>query len=601
MIGDAIELERSAIDEVVADRTIVDVLARNAEAFGDRTAISWRAGSSWERLTWQEYREKVLHVAAGLIEAGCRPGDRIAIMAGNRPEHVLADLGALHAGATPVTVYSTLAPDQIAFVARHSRATMAVVEDEATLRRWSAVRSAAPDLATIVVIDSAPADEIGVLSWSVLLDSGAEARRRNQQALADRVGSVSQADLATLIYTSGTTGEPKGVAITHHNVLWTVETMRQAVALPEHPRLISYLPLAHIAERMATHYLGLWVVGQVAYCANLAAVMGMVRDVEPHMFVAVPRIWEQIHRRLTARLGGEADPRKRALTERAIGRGREAVDGELTARARAELLLLDRLVLRRIRRELGLGEAVVAVTTAGPIDVELIKEMRALGLPLHELYGMTECSGPATTNLPGHDRIGSVGRAFAGVGITLASDGELLISGGNVAAGYFRAPEATAKVFGIDGWLRSGDLATIDEDGYVYIVGRKKDIIVDAAGKNISPVSIEQLLKRHSIVAEACVAGDRRPHLVAVISVDGVDAAHLGPDAVADAVAAAVADTNQRVSNVERIRRYEVVADQWSPENGLMTPSLKLRRAAVLEHYSDLIDAMYGDRRANDL
>lgn len=602
MMAGPLELERKAIDDAVDDRTLVDVLARNAIESPTAPAIAWREGGSWRRYAWSEYRQRALAVAAALMDLGVEAGERVAIMAGNRPEHVLADLGAIHAGATPVTVYSTLPEDQLAYVAGDAGAVVAIVEGAGLLARWTAVWSELPTLRHVVVLDTdLPAGTTGsVLTWESFIAQGDMRLAQDPPAVEERAGIVDPSSTATLIYTSGTTGVPKGVVISQRNVLWTLETMSRAIDLPDRARFVSYLPLAHIAERMASHYLGMWTTGEVTYCANVGAVMGIVREIEPHLFVGVPRIWEQVHRRLLTKLDGEDDLRRRALVQRALDKASDALDTRPSILRRLELAALDRAVLSKIRTELGMSRLVMAITTAGPIDPEIIRFFQTIGVPLHELYGMTECSGPATTNIPGHGRIGTVGRSFAGVEVDVLEDGELVIRGGNVAAGYERAPGATAEVFGADGWLRTGDLAEIDDEGYVSIVGRKKDIIVNAAGKNISPVAVEQRLKRHDIVGEVCVVGDRKPHLGALVVPDGDAVAALtGTDQVdpdderiVAAIQAAVDEANEHLAPVERIRRFRVVADEWSPDSGVLTPSMKLRRNVVAERYASLIDEL---------
>ena len=601
MLSSALDLEREAIAEAIGVLTLVDVLARNSTASPHQTAISWRRGGTWHHLTWSEYRDRVVSVAAGLIALGVGVGDSVAIMAGNRSEHVIADLAVVHAGATPVSVYSTLAPGQVRHVAGHCGAVVAVLEGPSELAKW--VDLELPDLASIVLL-SGTSDDSRVVSWGAMIERG----KAHVAEVAGRAGAVTPESVATLIYTSGTTGEPKGVVITQRNVVWTLAVMEQALSLPDHPRLVSYLPLAHVAERMATHYLGLWLAGEVTYCATVAAVMNVVKVVRPHLFVGVPRIWETIHQRLTSKLEAETDPRKKALADRALAAGVARVDGSASVVMRATGLALDRLVSEKIRLELGLDRASLAITTAGPIDPDLIRFFRALGIPLHELFGMTECCGPATVNLPGYDRLGSVGRALPGVEVSLAPDGELLIRGGNVADGYHKAPEASAATFDPAGWLRTGDLAKIDPDGFVWIVGRKKDLIVTASGKNIAPVPIELQLLRHPLVAHACVVGDQRPFLVALLALDpettaawaterGIEPAGAvdHPDMRA-ALGDLVDRVNESVSAVERIKKFHVIAEEWSPETGEVTPSLKLRRMAVVERYAADLDALYPDR-----
>ncbi len=566
--------ERQALDELIDGVTLVDVLARNVAEAPDDVAISWRAGGESRDLTWQQFSESVWRVAAGMIAAGIEPGDTVAVMMGNRPEHVIADLAAVHAGAIPISVYETLAPAQVAYVTGNAQVKAAIFEADRT-----AVWRDTPVPIKLTLEDD----------WDALV------AHDRSPAVADRAAAVDADSIATLIYTSGTTGDPKGVVITQRNVLWTLAAMGQALDLPARPRLVSYLPLAHIAERIASHYLGLWLLGHVTYCATPAAIMNVVRGARPHLFVGVPRIWETLHQRVETRLAGLDDRRR----QQAIAAARAAQAALLDHPNPATAVLArmaDRLVLRKVRAELGLDEARLAITTAGPIQPEVIRSLRTLGLPLHELFGMTECTGPATTNLPGNDRIGSVGRSLAGVEVTTAPDGELLIRGGNVAAGYHRADEATAATFDADGWLRTGDLAEIDDEGYVTITGRKKDIIVTASGKNVAPASLELALSAHPMVAHACVVGDRRPFLVAVLALDPENTEGLASDEVVAEIEQHVARVNESVSHVEQIRKYVVVEEHWSPESGEVTPSLKLRRRIVIDRYADIIEGLYPSR-----
>ena len=606
MLNDALTMERNTIEDAVGGLTLVDVLARNARSYPDRPAIAWRESGKLEHLTWQEYRSQVLAIAVGLLELGVEPGDAVAIMAANRPEHVIADLGAVHARATPVTVYSTFAPAQVAYVADDCKAKVAIVEDAETAKLWLSIRHDLPALDHIVVLGGDAPE--GASTWSELLESGRARLGADPVSIENVTAGVQPHDLATLIYTSGTTGEPKGVELSQANVLWTLETMGMAVDLPAHPKLVSYLPLAHIAERAASHYLGMWLVGEVTYCSNVASIMNVLRVVRPHLFVGVPRIWEKLYQRVWVKLDGEEDPRRRRLTELAIESGRQVLDAEqfgekpspLTA---AKLAGLDRLVLSRIRSELGFDQLSTAITTAGPIDRHIVAFFRSVGVPLHELYGMTECCGPVTSNVNGFDKLGTVGRPLAGVEIRVDSDGELLIRGGNVTPGYYRDEEATAAAIDEEGWLRTGDLGTIDREGYLTIVGRKKELIVTAGGKNIAPVHLEHLLQRHPLVGHACVVGDRRPYLVAVLALDPEQLAAAFGDTEAPvvelpevqaAVEAAVAAANAEVARVEQVKKYALVADDWTPESGLLTPSFKLRRSIVQDRYRDLIDALYG-------
>jgi len=597
VLDNVLSLERQAIDEAVEGLTLVDVLARNARSHPTTVAIAWRVQGTEHQLTWDEYRLRVMAATAALVERGVEPGDVVAIMIGNRSEHVIADLAAIHAGAIPVSVYSTLAPNQIAYIANHCSAKVAILESEAVAAEWQELDI--PSLETYVVLRRSPDSEARreVVAWEDFEESGRLAFASDSAGIERRAAEVTAEDVATLIYTSGTTGTPKGVSMSHYNLLWTAESMSMAIDLPESPRLVSYLPLAHIAERAATHYLGMWLIGQVTYCANVAAIMNVLKDVRPHLFVGVPRIWEKVADRLRGRLRAIDDPRRKRLVETAMAEAAK-VDGEAMGfKGQA----LDRLVLSKIREELGFGDLRMAITTAGPIDPDLIRFFRSVGVPLYELYGMTECCGPATTNIPGYDKIGSVGRAFTGVEVRIDDVGELFLRGGNVASGYYRDSEATALAFSADGWLRTGDLAQVDENGFVTIVGRSKELIVTSSGKNIAPVHLEQLLSREPLIGQVCVMGDKRAYLTAVIAIDRDaltrDMAALGDPAshpeVEERVALAVAAANGEVAKVEHIKKYVVVNDEWTPETGELTPSFKLKRRVVHEKYADAIADLY--------
>lgn len=589
MLDDVVALERQAIDEVVEGLTLVDVLARNARSHAGNLAISWHSQGNDHSLTWAEYRLRVMAVAAAMMEAGVGRGDQVAIIMGNRAEHVIADLAAIHAGATPVTVYSTLAPNQISYILDHCEAKLVLVETSATADLVAGLQI--DSVRKIVTVRSHPGEGAMFVHWEAFEERGRALFAQDSREVERQAASVSSEDLATLIYTSGTTGTPKGVAVTHHNVLWTVETMRLAVDLPASPRLVSYLPLAHIAERAATHYLGMWLTGQVTYCANVAAIVNVLKQVRPHLFVGVPRIWETIADRVRKKLEMTDDPRRQRLVNAALSPNNSAT------KAKA----LDRLVLARVREELGFDDLKMAVTTAGPIDPELITYFRSLGIGLYELYGMTECCGPATTNVPGYDKIGTVGRALSGVEARIDEVGELYIRGGNVASGYFGDAEASAEAFSVDGWLRTGDLATIDAEGYITIVGRSKELIVTSSGKNIAPVHIEQLLKRSPIVGQVYVSGDQRPYLTAVIAIDLDNVPRQAADVsdpvahpdVAQHVADAVAAANTEVAKIEQIKKYVIVADEWTPESGELTPSFKLKRRVVADKYAEQLNALY--------
>ena len=615
MISEQTLRERQEIDAVVDGLTIVDIFDRNAQNHPDKAAIHWKQGEEWRHLTWSDYRAVVHQAAAGLAALGFGAGQFLAIQAANRPEHVIADLGAVHAGGTAVTFYSTLATNQIHYIASNCEATVAILENLEFMKRWEEIKPQLPHLRYVVLMEGAENYETvdWVLSWEDLLAKGRERLTSHPDTIEELRSAITPETLATLIYTSGTTGTPKGVMITQRNVVWTTECIRRTLPLPANPRAVSYLPLAHIAERMATHYLGIYLGGEVWYCQDMTQVLEYVQQARPQIFFAVPRVWEKFHTRLQARF--EEDPRKKRLIDAAVAAGLRVTRAAQEGRAPGlvdRLLhpLLDKVVLSKVRHGLGMDEVAVAVTAAAPISPELIYFFRAIGVPLYELYGMSEDSGPATTNRPGKDRIGSVGTAMPGVEVQLADDGEILIRGGNVAPGYFKMPEESAATFDSEGWLHTGDLARMDDDGFIWIVGRKKEIIITAAGKNVAPARIETLVANHPLVAQACTIGDGRPYLTMLLALDPDEApAWAGqhgltftdlasfsqlPEVQAE-IQRLVDEANLQVSRVEQIKKFSIVPDTWSPDSGEITPSLKLRRRVVVEKYADLIERMYGD------
>lgn len=611
MSNKAAQAERAEIDAVVEGKTIIDYFNRNADEFGDQPAIHWRDGD-WRRLTWAEYRDAVHKVAAGLQSLGVAEGEFVAIMAGNRPEHVIADLGAVHAGATPVTVYSTLQANEIKYIAQNCAAAVAILEDETFLSRWEEVRDELPDLRYVVLMSGASEGETAdwVLSWDELAARGAERLEEDPETVARATEAINPDSLATLIYTSGTTGTPKGVMISQYNVVHTLEALRRVFDLSFGLRMVSYLPLAHIAERVATHYSCTYLVGQVWYCSNVTSILDYTQAAKPTVFFGVPRIYEKFHARLSARFA-ETGGVKGVLLKLALALGerrflaeREGVRGPALAG------LLDKIVLSKVREGLGMDEVGIAVTAAAPIHPELITFFNSVGINLVELYGMSENTGPATTNVPGRNKIGSVGPPLPGVEVRVADDGELQMRGGVVTQGYYKLDEMTREAYLSEGWLATGDLARIDDDGFVWIVGRKKEIIITAAGKNIAPAKLETMLGNHPLILKVCMVGDQRSFISMVVALDpeeapgwaearGLPYTDLASFAelpeVKREVADAIGEANGQVARVEQVKKWVVVPDEWAPESGEITPSLKLKRQVVLDKYAEEIDAMYAD------
>ncbi|MFW5418598.1 long-chain fatty acid--CoA ligase [Nocardiopsis sp. CNT-189] len=613
--------ERAEVEAEIAGQTLVDWFRRTAEESGDAPALSDRAGegpdAGWTTLTWTEYRRAALDAAAALVHTGLRPSEVVALMLPNRSEHLIADSGAVHAGAVPLTVYATFAPEQVAFVAADCGARVAVLQGAAELERWSLALDRLPELHTVVLLDAGavPADAPPgrrYVSWADFTAEGARLRAADPAPVEERMAAVRPEDSATLLYTSGTTGDPKGVYETHHQVLFQCTISLRANQTPHRAAALSYLPMAHIAERVLSAYLPLRVAGHLYFCPDLSRLGEYLRLVRPHGLFGVPRVWEKLQAGLAAALSA-APPEQRTAIEAAAeiardhfeqgqyGRVREPGLAERFARADAE-------VLAPIRALIGLDRAVYCLTAAAPVPEETVRFFSGLGLLVRDLYGMTENCGAVTMNRPEAYRFGSVGPASDGMELRIAEDGEILVRGPINVSGYLGRPEESAALLDAAGWLHTGDIGRLDEDGFLYVVDRKKEIIITAGGENIAPAAIEGRLKEHPLIGQALAYGDRRPYPVALLTLDGEAApawaaanglggmglAELaGHPEVQDEVARAVRAANTGLARVQQVKRWRLLPGEWSVESEELTPSLKLKRRVIHSKFADVIDALY--------
>ncbi len=501
--------------------------------------------------TWGEYGRQVASAAAGLAGLGVERGSVVACWLTNRPEFHAADIGATLLGAASFSIYPTYTVEQAAHVLWDAGSRVLVTEP-AFLERALAVRaSGATALETIVCVGER---HEGSLAWDEVLGRGGDAAD-----LHGLVAAIRPDDLLTIIYTSGTTGPPKGVELTHANVLAQLAATSAGLGLSERMRVISYLPMAHIAERLVTHYLPIGHGWRVTTCAELPEIRMLLREVRPEVFFSPPRLWEKMRAATLAKLGEDAD-------------------GPTALAA------------------LGLDAVRVAITGAAPCPAEVIEFWGGLGLPLSEVYGMSETTGVATVNPPEAVRPGTVGTALPGVEVALSETGEILMRGPVIMRGYRNRPGATAEAIDADGWMHSGDIGVIDDDGYLKIVDRIKELIISAAGKNMSPANIEATIKAAgSLIANVSAIGDGRPYNVALITLDS-DAADgrsaEDPEVVAE-VAAQIASANERLARVEQIKRFTILPDDWVADSDELTPTSKLKRRAIADKYATDIEAMY--------
>jgi long-subunit acyl-CoA synthetase (AMP-forming) len=567
--------------------------------------IALRTPGGGVSITWEEYGRRVAGIAGGLAALGVGPGDTVGIMMVNRPEFHLVDVAALHLGATPFSIYNTSSPDQIEYLFSHA-ANRVVVCQEAFLERLTAAR---PGTAVehLVCIDASPPGTIPL--------AGLEATPAPVGFDFDTAWrAVAPDDVATLIYTSGTTGPPKGVEITHANVLAELRAVSAVLPITPGGRTTSFLPSAHIADRALMHYASLVFGLELTDVPDPRQVVAVLPEVRPTYWGSVPRIWEKIKAALDAQMETEPDEARRQALRWAVDTGLRKVRAEQAGEAvspelAAEHAKADALVLSKIREKLGLDQAEWLVVGAAPTPREVLEFFAALGLPLCDVWGMSELSGVATANPPGRIKIGTVGPGLPGMEFALADDGELVCRGPLVMKGYRGDPEKTAETIGADGWLATGDVAVIDDDGYISIVDRKKELIINAAGKNMSPANIEGRLKSASpLIGQAVCVGDGRPYNVALLVLDPDGAAAYGAehgladvsakvladdDGVRKAVAVAVEEANSHLSRVEQIKRFLILPVDWEPGGDELTPTMKLKRKPIAQKYAVEIEALY--------
>ncbi|HEY2575737.1 MAG TPA: AMP-dependent synthetase/ligase [Streptosporangiaceae bacterium] len=610
--------QRAEFEQAIADRTVCDEFAGVAERSAGRPAYSDRPapGGEWTTLTWAQTRQQALELAAGFAGLGLAPGERIALLMPNRVEHILADLGVMHAGGVPVTFYATLSADQIGYMAGDCDARIAVADGAAELAKLEPLLAALPGLTKIIVRDPAacPAGD-RYLSWPDFAALGKARLAENPELVSERVAGITPEDPATLLYTSGTTGNPKGVVVTHHNVLYEIDVAGELGTVPEDVRWVSYLPLAHIAERMFSIYLPMRFNGHIHFCRDAATTLvGTLGEVRPTAFFGVPRIWEKVMAGIQGLIAAQPDPEQRAAVERAMDTGRRYVESCQYGRTvpdglAEEFKLADESVLQPIRSLLGLGDTVAASSAAAPLPVEVGRFFASLGVKILDVYGMTETTGAFTANTNDAFKLGTVGRPVTGVEVKLAGDGEILSRSPLNTPGYLNLPEATAELIDADGWLHTGDIGSQDADGFVSVVDRKKELIITAGGENISPAAIENLLVEHPLIGQAAAYGDRRPYVVALLTLDGEAAAAWArargiegssvaglathPDVTAE-VTAVVAAANERLARVQQVKRWRLLPAEWTPETEEITPTLKLKRRVIYTKYADVLSDLYG-------
>ena len=555
--------------------TVAEAFQVTAQAHPDRCAL--RTKGDGFSITWREYAEKVHATAAGLAGLGLERGGTVALMLTNRPEFHWFDAAAMHLGATPFSLYNTYTAEQIQYQVDDAEARI-VVTEKAFEERISQLQN----MDHVIVID----------------DDGAESVEAHAPQSFDFEAAwraVQPQDLLTLIYTSGTTGPPKGVQLTHANIVSGINGFDQVIEFPNEGRVISWLPMAHIAERACSHYLPMFVGFSTTCCPDPRQVVAYLPEVKPSWFFAVPRIWEKLKAAIEAGIEAEQDAAKKQATQWALDLGLRRVRGEDVG---DDYDKADELVLSKIRARLGLDQVESVNVGAAPTPPEVIEFFHALGVPLAELWGMSETSGYGTCNPAEKIKIGTVGPPSPGAEIRLADDGEVLIRGPFVMVGYRNQPEQTREVLDEDGWLHTGDIGEFDDDGYLKLVDRKKELIISAGGKNMSPANIEARLKASSpVIGQAVAIGDGRPYNVALVTLDpdvapAYEQQH-GRDALLAELERGIEAANQQLARVEQVKKFKLLDEDWQPGGEELTPTMKLKRKPIHAKYASEIEELY--------
>ncbi len=590
----------------MATDTIPARLQAQAKTRPNHPAYHVKTGGRWVPTTYKTYAEQVRTAAKALIALGLEPDQSTCILGFNRPEWIILDVATMMVGGVPAGIYTTCSAEEVSYIIGHADAPLVLLEDDGQWAKVLGELGNLPKLQHVVMMKGAKVDHEMAMTWEEFCAKGADVTDEDLQA---RLDAISLDSLATLIYTSGTTGPPKGVMLSHDNLTWTADLIRQIIPLNTDDCCLSYLPLCHIAEQMFSLHSPITHGLSIYFAESLEAVPENLKEVQPTIVFGVPRIWEKFHAGVSAKLK-LAPPLKSKLVGWARGVGLRTAEARNRGDANAggiSYAIANKLIFSKLKPAIGMGRARFCVSGAAPIGKEVLEFMASLGVTIHEVYGQSEDTGPTSFNRPGATLFGSVGPPLPDVEVKIADDDEILVKGRNVFMGYFKDDDATKATLK-DGWLYSGDLGKFDEQGFLHIIGRKKDIIITAGGKNITPKNIEAALKNSEFVSEAIVIGDRRKFLSALLTLDPEATARWakdngikpngglhGNERVRAQIQIDVDAANAKVARVEHIRKFTILPRELSIEEGELTPTLKVKRKPVSENWSDAIEAMYAD------
>ncbi len=582
--------------------TVYRVLEATARRLTERPALVAKHDGEWRPVSWSGYLENVRATARGLMALGAQQGKGVTILGFNRPEWFYADIGAIAAGAVPTGIYTTSTPDQCAYILEHCEAPVAVIEGPQYLDQ---ILSARPECLRWIVLMTGTGRGEGVITWQQMIERGQAVK---EEELDARIEVQRPDDLCTLIYTSGTTGPPKGVMLSNRNLTWISQALINAYTIGPEDNVVSYLPLSHIAEQVVSLHAPLLVGATTWFAESIEKLGNNLREARPTFFFAVPRVWEKIQAGIQA-AGAQNPPLKKKIA--AWARAKGLAGGYAEQRGESKPFgygLANKLVFSKVREKLGLDRARICATSAAPISLDTLEFFLSLGIPVLEVYGMSEVTGPGTFSLPDRYHSGKAGFEIPGAGLSIASDGEILMRGPHVFLGYFKNEEATRETLDDDGWLHSGDIGTIDEQGFLQVTDRKKELIITSGGKNISPANLEARLKEIPVVAQAVVVGERQKYVAALLALDPdrveAEAKAAGSPATDTASAATcpifrehlarqVEGINKTLASYETLKRFEILPDELTVESGELTPTMKLKRRVINERHADAIGRLF--------
>ena len=578
--------------------TVVDMLEIRTKKYPDNNAYYYKNNNKWINKTWSEYYNQVSFLARSLIKYGFESGDKICLLGGNKPQWIIGAMATQMANGTIAGIYNSCSAEEVSYIVNHAQAKFLIIENYEKYKKQ--VKPEIKNMNSLIKIILMEKDNITNYEDKELLffeDIISEGSTEPNAKLTKRRNKITEDSIGVLIYTSGTTGPPKAVMLSHKSVAWTVDTAVKLLNVSKNDHLLSYLPLAHIAEQMFSLYCPLASGAAIYFAESMEKMPENLKEVQPTVFFGVPRVYEKIYSKLIDKLK-EAPALKAKILSFAQNTAKEVwkvknSSDTLSFALMAKYLIANKLVFEKLKPLIGFGNLRVAVTGAAPISKEILEFFQSIDLPIYEVYGQSEDCGPTSFNVPGATKLGTVGKPFPGVDVKIATDGEILVKGPNVFDGYYKDQEATQECIA-DNWLYTGDIGQFDNDGYLKITDRKKDLIITAGGKNISPQNIETMLKQIDLVSQAVVIGDKRKYLSALITLDDDKKQKLSEkNNFIKTIQSDINTINQKLASVEQIKKFEILPNDLSIENGELTPTMKVKRKVVNQKYAQQIESMY--------